>query len=143
MIEDAVLAIRRAVQESAELGTKIGPPGNLDGISWFGTVMAIRWPKSYLSILARHDGVLVGDAILFSFEESIQRMLVLRDTFRLRGYWPVGEDGCGNYYVLSLSEERDGECPVRFIESSLDYQPTGLCFASYAQYVVNAAGATS
>jgi cell wall assembly regulator SMI1 len=138
-VQSAALAIRHVVQEHGDAFTRIGKPAQLDQVEWFGHVLGWTWPASYVDVLTRHDGVTVLDAIVFSFLESISVMLIFRERWHHpTGYWPVGSDGCGNYYTLALGERRgDGECPVVFFEMiESDTEPAYVVAPSYAEYVI-------
>ena len=138
--DDAVLAIRHAVQEAGEDFESIGKPAHLEAIRWFGDrLLQWRWPRSYTDVLRKHDGVRFLTPILFGFNESISTFLAFQDLWlRDRRRWPVGGDGCGSYWVLSLDEQReDGEWPVRFIDHEDGPISEGqLAGATYADFVV-------
>jgi hypothetical protein len=116
--EDAVRAIRHVVQKHGDAGTRLGGPADRDALDWFGRLLGWHWPPSYLDVLARHDGVVVQDAIVFGFLESVGRFLTLHGLWhRPAGFWPVASDGGGNYYALALGRrDAAGECPVVFFE---------------------------
>jgi hypothetical protein len=140
----AVLAIRRAVQEAGEDFEHIGGAADVDQIRWFAErLLGWRWPPSYIAVLNKHDGVRFTSPILFSFHESIKVFLVFRDQWYVdRHRWPVGGDGCGSYWVLNLDEQReDGECPVVFIDHEQGPLSAGR-FAgnTYADFVVRLFG---
>src|SRR5262245_8635816 len=101
----AIVAIRHVVQAHGDAQTVLGQTANLPGITWFGSLLGWSWPPSYLGVLAKHDGVRVQDAILFSFLESFELFLLVHDKWhRSDAYWPVSTDGCGNYTALALGE---------------------------------------
>jgi len=116
----------------------LGKPADLDQIAWFGTLLSYSWPESYLSVLDKHDGVKVDGAIIFSFIQSIEILLIFRERFTSKRYWPVGSDGCGNYFVLSIGQTQDGECPVLFLDAAEDYTADGEAFKNYAFFVISA-----
>ena len=136
--EEAVRAIRHVVQDHGDEGTRLGGPANLESLHWFGRLLGWEWPPSYVQVLARHDGVVVQDAIVFRFVESIERFLMLHAAWHHPGgFWPVGSDGCGNYFALSLGR-RDpaGECPVVFFEMIASAeQPEYTAASDYAEFV--------
>jgi hypothetical protein len=88
--EHAIMAIRHVVQEHGDDYYRLGRAAGLDGVRWFGTLLGWSWPPSYLEVLAKYDGVLVLDAIIFSFSESIDTFLIFHDSWqKAAGYWPV------------------------------------------------------
>lgn len=136
---EAVRAIRHVVQEHGDAHTRLGGTANLRGIVWFGQLLGWRWPPSYLQIIEKHDGVLVQDAIVWSFLESFEAFLRFHDAWhRPDGFWPVATDGCGNYYALSFAlQHESGECPVVFfdmIESGTE--PREEVAPTYADFVI-------
>jgi hypothetical protein len=137
--DEAVQALRHVVQEHGDEHTVIGRPAHLPGILWFGQLLGWRWPSTYLQVLEKHDGVLVQDAILFSFLESVENFLTVHHSrwHRPDGYWPVGSDGCGNYYALAFAEQDEsGECPVVFFEMIQSAtHPRERVAATYADFV--------
>lgn len=136
MSDPAVLAIRSAVQAASLPDAQTGGPADLDAAAWLGSLLGYRWPNSYMAVLSKHDGASAGGAIFFSIVLSIAEMLIFREKFRSKGFWPVGGDGCGNYFVLATHELVSNECPVLFLESSADYMPTGTRYSTYSQFVV-------
>jgi hypothetical protein len=116
--QQAILAIRHVVQDHGDEGTRLGRAADCEGIRWFSGLLGWSWPPSYLEVLAKHDGVVVQLALIFSFLESIQRFLFLHGEWhRPDGFWPVASDGCGNYFALSFSNPRpSGEAPVIFFD---------------------------
>ncbi len=135
--EQAVLAIRHVVQEHGDEETKVGGSATLSGIVWFGQLLGWQWPQSYLEVLEKHDGVLVQDAIIFSFLHSFECFLFLRDDWQELAFWPVATDGCGNYYALSLNQsDSAGECPVVFFEMMQSQEEPSEVFApTYAEFI--------
>lgn len=138
IVQDAVLAIRHVVQEHGDQCTRIGGPANIESIRWFGRLLGWTWPASYIEVLAQHDGVIVQDAIVFRFLESIEVFLLFHSTWHQpTGYWPVASDGCGNYFALALGPQNSaGECPVVFFEMiSSEVDPKFTVAPSYADFV--------
>jgi SMI1-KNR4 cell-wall len=137
--DEAVLAIRHVVQEHGDKHTRLGRPAGIEGIRWFGRLLGWVWPRSYIEVLAKHDGVLVQDAILYGFLESIQVFLLLHDSWhRPAGFWPVASDGSGNFFALAFEHHgRAGEPPIVFFEMiESREQPTYWAADSYAEFVV-------
>lgn len=137
-VEAAVRAIRHVVQDHGDAGTRLGGQANAEAVHWFGRLLGWDWPRSYVDILTRHDGVMVQDAIVFGLVESIERFLMLREAWhRPDGYWPVASDGCGNYYALAIGRRDSvGECPVVFFEMiASPEQPESTVAESYAAFV--------
>jgi len=132
----AVLAIRHAVQDHGDEKYRLGQPASLEGIRWFGNLLGWTWPPSYLEVLAKHDGACIKQAILLSFLESIELLLIYHKEWHRRdGYWPVAHDECGDYFALSLREQdATGECPVVFLEYGTN--EAGTVAATYAEFVV-------
>lgn len=133
----AINAIRHVIQEHADSDDRLGKPGNIDGIQWFGKLLGWTWPPSYLEVLAKHDGVTVGNACVLSFLESIEIfMLHPQEWHRVDGYWPIASDGCGNYSVLAIGKKSEtGECPVEFIDAMQGYDSGSTVAESYADFV--------
>ncbi len=136
---DAIQAIRHMVQDHGDELTRLGGNAPVSGVIWFGQLLGWRWPPSYLQVIGKHDGVLVQDAIVFSFLESFQLFLTLHTCWhRPAGYWPVATDGCGNYYALSFgSQNEEGECPVAFFDMiESETEPLEEVAHTYADFVV-------
>ena len=136
--EDAILAIRHVVQEHGDAHTRLGRAARIEGMQWFGRLLGWSWPRNYVEVLGKHDGVLVQDAIVFGFLESIDAFLLYHDAWhRPAGYWPVAGDGCGNYFCLALRQSAGAEEePVVFFEmiESRD-TPARRVANSYAAFV--------
>ncbi len=136
--QDAILAIRHVVQEHGDESTRLGRPADQDAIKWFGHLLGWEWPPCYLEVLAKHDGVLVRDAIVFGFLKSIESFLILYPVWHRRdGFWPVASDGCGNYYALAMAQrDKAGECPVVFLEMITSAEtPAYSADESYVDFV--------
>jgi hypothetical protein len=135
--EHAVSSIRHVVQEHGDEHTKLGVSGSAEGIKWVGNLLGWSWPPSYLEVIEKHDGVMVGDVVLFSFLESFDCLMRLHDQWHgVNGFWPVGSDGCGNFYAFAAGPV-SGEPPVVFldmIESSM--RPVASLGDNYAAWVV-------
>lgn len=134
--DEAVLAIRHVVQEHGDEGTVLGNAFERRSVRWFGQLLNWDWPETYVEVLARHDGVMVLDAIVFSFLRSIECFMFLHEGWhRPDGYWPVGSDGCGNYYALAMGQRTlSGECPVVFFESR--WEEPEIVAENYADFMV-------
>jgi hypothetical protein len=137
--EQAILAIRHVVQDHGDEGTRLGDAALCDGIRWFGSLLGWAWPTSYLEVIGKHDGVMVRDAWVFSFLESVERFLFLHERWhRPDGFWPVASDGCGNYFALSLGRTHPlGESPVVFFDMiESPEEPVELVAENYAAFIV-------
>jgi hypothetical protein len=138
-VDEALSAIRHAVQDHGDSDTFLGSPVALYDMIWFGRILGWEWPRSYTDVLCKHNGTRVQDAIAFSFIESIECFLSYHDEWhRPDGYWPVSSDGCGNYYCLVMGRnDQSGECPVVFFEmiSSTD-QPQSTVAPNYAGFIL-------
>ena len=134
--DQAVHAIRHAVQEHGDENYRLGRSASIDNIHWFGDLLGWTWPTSYLDVLAKHDGACINHVILTSFLESIEFFLIFHKEWHQKdGYWAVSHDGCGNYYALSFrDQDAQGECPVVFLEYGRSVE--GTVAASYAEFVV-------
>lgn len=137
-VDLAIAKIRDAIQGCTETHFLLGKPADLDQIGWFGALLSYSWPESYLSVLDEYDGVTVDGATIFSFIQSIEILLIFRERFTSKRYWPVGSDGCGNYFVLSIGQTQDGECPVLFLDAAEDFAPAGETIKNYAFFVISA-----
>lgn len=134
--QQAIAAIRHVVQDHGDAHTRLGRPAPIEGMNWFAQLLGWTWPPSYLGVLGKHDGVMVCDAILLSFLESFEIFLVWRETWRHQGYWPIGSDECGNYWLLDLAQSRpDRECPVLFLETMTG--ESAIKADSYSDFVVD------
>jgi hypothetical protein len=139
--DDAVSAIRHVVQEHGDEHTVLGAAADAAPIQWFGELLGWQWPHSYLVVLAKHDGVMVQDAIVHSFLKSFECFLVHHDRwYKPRHFWPVAEDGCGNYWVLCLRQSKaNNECPVAFLDHESDggyLHPEHIAAETYADFVI-------
>ncbi len=138
-IEEAVLALRHVVQEHGDEGTELGEPADGKGVRWFGQLLGWEWPSSYVEMLERHNGVVVQDAIVFKFLESIDLFLRLHESWhRPDGYWPVASDGCGNYFALALGQrDSASECPVVYFDMMEDSEkPQTTIASSYPAFIM-------
>jgi hypothetical protein len=132
----AIRAIQHVVQDHGDKGTRLGSEGSPHGMEWFGRLLGWTWPPSYLEILAVYDGVMVQDAIVYSFSESIESFMFFHDQWhRPNGFWPVGGDGCGNHYALSFGQRNStGDCSVVMIYQ--DTPETTEKGTSYADFII-------
>jgi SMI1/KNR4 family protein SUKH-1 len=134
--DEAIAAIRHVVQDHGDAHTRLGDPAPVEGMSWFAQLLGWQWPPSYLKILKKHNGVMVCDAILLSFTESFEAFLLHHKKWQGLMYWPVANDGCGNYWTLALAQTRtDGECPVLFMEMISDDTRGEIEADSYSDFV--------
>lgn len=133
----AINAIRHVIQVHAGSDFRLGRGGNIDGIHWFGKLLGWTWPPSYIDVLSKHDGVMVGNAIIYSFLQSVEIFMILHQEWhRMDGYWPVATDGCGNYFVLAMGKATStGVCPVEFIESTSGFEPAYGFAEDYAGFI--------
>lgn len=115
-IDDAILAIRSAVQDFGDAETWIGRPADLDQVRWLGQLLGWEWPRSYLELIARHDGVRVRQASMPAFFDAFRLFITHRDPWHSLLYWPVARDGCGDYWVIAVHNQEDGDCPVYFLD---------------------------
>lgn len=135
-VMEAIRAIQHVVQDHGDKDTRLGSEASLNGMVWFGRLLGWTWPPTYLKILAMYDGVLVQDAWLYSFKETMDTFLFLQDRWhRPDGFWPVGNDGCGNYYALSFGQcDSTGEYAVVMIyHDAPDPVEEGT---NYAEFIV-------
>jgi hypothetical protein len=143
MTVSAVEALRLAIQNTEVPDAVLGVPADIEAMNWFGSLLGFRWPATYLAVLGKHDGFFLGGASVYSFAQSVNLMMVFREKFRQRSYWPVGGDGCGNYFVLALNEMNQDECPVYFTEGASDWLQGEKSFPSYSHFVNHVCEAAS
>jgi hypothetical protein len=91
-------------------------PARLDEINWLGNLLGFIWPREYLDLLAAHDGVTVRQAHIPSFFDAFRAFIVHREPWHKLQFWPIAEDRCGNYWVLALKEQQNGDSPVYFLD---------------------------
>ncbi len=138
--EQAILVIRHVVQDHGDEGTRRGQATFCEGIRWFGGLLGWSWPASYLEVIGKHDGVMVQDAWVFSFLESVERFLLLHEPWhKPDGFWPVASDGCGNVFALAFGHPSpSGEVPVVFFDMIESRErPVETIAESYAAFIVH------
>lgn len=138
MSHHAVDTLRSAIQATRVRDARIGKPADLEAALWIGKLLGFTWPRSYLAILGKHDGFFLGRCTVFSLAQSLEVMLMFRETFRRRGHWPVGGDGCGSYFVLAVHELHARECPVYFADGNDDWIARAPGHPTYADFVIHA-----
>src|SRR3954469_11720093 len=79
--EQAILAVRHVVQDHGDEGTTLGRSALCEGVRWFGGLLGWSWPPTYLEVIGKHDGVMVQDAWVFGFLESVERFLLLHEAW--------------------------------------------------------------
>jgi len=139
-VEDAILAIRSAVQDLGGPETKLGGRAPLDQVRWIGKLLGFEWPRVYLDLIAKHNGVVVNYAHLLEFFDAFRLFVVHRDPWHALQFWPAAEDGCGDYWVLPLREQKEGDCPVYFLDHETDAgmaAPTEIVAQSLPAFVVD------
>jgi hypothetical protein len=119
-VREAILAIRETVQDHGDDRTVIGKPARLDEVNWLGGLLGFTWPQQYLDLIAAHDGVTVRQADVPPFFEAFRTFVVHREPWQALQFWPIAEDRCGNYWVLPLREQQNGDCPVYFLDHESD-----------------------
>ena len=127
-VADAILAIRSAVQDFGDEHTNIGGPAHLDQVQWLGALLGWAWPRTYFDLLAKHDGVRLRHAHIPDFFSAFRSFVVHREPWHRLQYWPIADDGCGNYWVMALAQQRDGDCPIHFLDHETN---TGLAAPDY------------
>lgn len=135
--EQAIHAIRYVVQEHGNAHTIIGQHAKTDDIVWLTGLLGMPIPPLYLQILSTHDGVHVIDRELYSLRESFDSLMLFRDEWLgSTQFWPVADDGCGNYYVLLTQQKSNtGESPVAFLDHEISLtEPEFLVASSYAHF---------
>lgn len=143
-VMQAIRFIEHVVQDHGDEHTVLGLYGTGGGMDpaameWFGRLLAWSWPPSYVETLGKYNGVIVKNAIVHSFIKSIDYFMSMRESWQPAKYWPVSDDECGNYHVLSLELRDDrGECPVLAIYHDVE-QPIKYA-DNYAQFIVRLMG---
>ena len=134
---DAITAIQYALQNCDEGEFQFNKKKfDVESLEWFGTLISFTWPRSYKEILQKFNGFSIGNTHVYSFIESIEILRTFREKFKNEQYWPIGTDGCGNYYVLNTAKLEHEECPVFFLEADSDYSASNESFSSFESYVV-------
>ncbi len=101
----ATAAIRHAIQDHAGAHFKLGDPANIEDVVWLASLLGWSLPRDYLALIAVHDGVDAGGDIIFNVDQCFATLRVYRQEWHHEdGYWPVAGDGCGNYWVMSVSD---------------------------------------
>jgi hypothetical protein len=139
-VRDAILAIRQTVQDHGNEDTFIGLPASLDQVNWLGMLLGFTWPQHYLDLITVHDDVTVRQAHMPAFFDAFRTFIVHRDPWQMSQFWPIAEDGCGDYWVLPLKEQHDGDCPVYFLDHETDTgmaAPDRVVSDSIAAFVID------
>jgi len=94
-----------------------------------GTGLAM--PRELSEWLFLCNGTRAGEGGLFGVDSceahlSIGWMLELYPEWKKRGWFPVGSDGCGNYYVMCRDSVADS-WPISFIDTGVN--PESLAYA--------------
>jgi hypothetical protein len=131
-LREAILVIRETVQDHGDEHTFIGRPGRLDEVNWLGKLLGFTWPQAYLDLIRGHDGVTVRKAHIPPFFDAFRSFIVHREPWHALHFWPIAEDGCGDFWVLSLKEQQNGDCPVYFLDHETE---TGM--AAPDRFVAN------
>jgi hypothetical protein len=139
-VQDAILAIRSAVQDLGDSETTLGGPAPLHEVRWVGKLLGFEWPQAYLDLIAKHDGVRVRGAELLDFYRAFRLFVAHREPWHRLAFWPVAADGCGDYWVLPLRERKEGDCPVYFLDHETEAgmsAPTKVAASSVAAFVID------
>ena len=135
-VSNAIRQIQHVVQDHGDKHTELGGGTSTKDVEWIGQLLGWTWPPTYLEIIGKFDGVSVQNAIVLSFMSSFQCFLGFRDIWhRADGFWPVGNDECGNYHALSFARrDSAGELPVVMIYHD---EPAPIEYANnYAEFVI-------
>jgi hypothetical protein len=139
-VREAILVIRQTVQDHGDRQTSIGKPARLDQVRWLGKLLGFNWPSEYLELLSAHDGVTIRQAHIPAFFDAFRTFIVHRETWQSLQYWPIAEDGCGDYWVLPLKEQENGGCPVYFLDHETEAGlggPTEIAAKSIGAFVID------
>jgi hypothetical protein len=75
-----------------------------------------------------------------AFFEAFQTFIVYREPWHRVQFWPIAEDGCGDYWVLPLKEQQNGICPVYFLDHETEAgmaAPDQVVADSIAAFVID------
>lgn len=138
--------IERAVEQSAKLRTKNGPPkiprplleiayppATESDLRSFSKKYGFSLPDDLCSWLLCHNGGCLGQGRCYGVNPVDLRLSVeeiysdYREWPRLR-WIPVGDDSCGNYYVQVIRSAPPH--PIAFIDTMQDPNKVAYCVAS-------------
>jgi hypothetical protein len=105
-LPDAVSLVRHVIQEHADEHYVLGNSARMDKIAWLATLLGWEFPQCYLDFISIYDGVFVGLDMVLSSDEAFDILSIFRDRWhKPDGYWPVGSDGCGDYWAMSIRQQ--------------------------------------
>jgi len=127
-IDSAIAHVRHVIQEHAPSDFGLGQPARLDDLRWLANLLGWRLPDAYLRTIEVYDGVFAGLDKILSSDCSFETLRSYRNEWhRPDGYWPVGADGCGNYWAMNVSQKNSyPPGTVFFYDHERDADPSVL-----------------
>ena len=120
---DLLAKLKREVTrpELSGFGQTVESPLNVDALSNEQKHVYETLPTSVQNWLALCNGIDV-DERLYGLDEIIETRKLF-DIWQEKGWTPIGDDGCGNYYVcVPYTVNAEIRFPVVFLDSEWDYR---------------------
>ena len=78
---------------------------NLESAKRFTKFLGFNLPADYFQLLRFSDGLILDGVVCwYGFLESIERLIIFQDEW-MGAYWPISDDGCGNYYCINRNND--------------------------------------
>lgn len=105
-LQDAIEIVQHVIQDHADEDYNLGKPANMGKVKWLAKLLGWNFPENYLEFISIFDGVHAGGYEVISSDRAFDVLSVFEKRWhKPNGYWPVGSDGCGDYWVMSISQQ--------------------------------------
>ncbi len=96
----AIEEIKQAINNGAPV-YRMGKKRQREAAARFALRLGFSLPDPYWVLLSFADGLILKDRVWFSFLESVDRLILFQtEWLEQNKFWPLSDDGCGNYYCL-------------------------------------------
>lgn len=115
------------------------PPSTEAAFERFAARTSVAIPPPLQSWLLRVNGAAIGEGYTYGIEcdpeNEIECLWSLRPEWAEKGWIPIANDGCGNYYLVATRNEFGPGYPVFFVDTITDPNVSDyLCASSISLF---------
>lgn len=103
--------------------------------------LKVKLPQEVYELLLFTNAPFIGGQALLGISKqnnaySIEELYKLYPQWQNQGWLPVGDDGCGNYYITTIEKKLSNDHPVFFVEATFDPDKIAYVVASSISHFV-------